>query len=65
MLRRGVPVAHKVFGVPTTINCANYVMFQALERVLLMGNPRAVQVSKYLHDKLEPPYTLKSFHNLG
>ncbi len=28
ILRRGIPVAHKVFGIPSTINCANYVMFQ-------------------------------------
>ena len=26
-LRRGVPVAHSIFGIPTTINCANYVYF--------------------------------------
>ena len=24
-LRRGMPVAHSVFGVPATLNCANYV----------------------------------------
>lgn len=32
-LRRGIPVAHDVFGVPTTINTANYVYFLALERL--------------------------------
>lgn len=31
-LRRGLPVAHDVFGVPTTLNTANYVYFLALER---------------------------------
>jgi len=31
-LRRGVPVAHLIYGVPATINCANYVYFLALEK---------------------------------
>jgi geranylgeranyl diphosphate synthase type 3 len=26
-LRRGKPVAHSIFGVPSTINCANYGTF--------------------------------------
>jgi geranylgeranyl diphosphate synthase, type III len=26
-LRRGIPVAHAIYGVPTTINTANYVYF--------------------------------------
>jgi len=33
-LRRGNPVAHKIFGVPQTINSANYVYFLAYEEVL-------------------------------
>ncbi|KAG2151399.1 farnesyltranstransferase [Suillus clintonianus] len=28
-LRRGIPVAHKIYGVPQTINTANYVYFLA------------------------------------
>ncbi|KIJ66067.1 hypothetical protein HYDPIDRAFT_110204 [Hydnomerulius pinastri MD-312] len=28
-LRRGKPVAHKVYGIPQTINCANYVYYLA------------------------------------
>lgn len=43
-LRRGVPVAHSIFGVPQTINCANYVYFIALEKVHNLGNPKAMQV---------------------
>lgn len=27
-LRRGVPVAHSIYGVASTINAANYVYFQ-------------------------------------
>ncbi|KAH8054112.1 hypothetical protein JL720_14480 [Aureococcus anophagefferens] len=30
-LRRGKPVAHAIFGVPSTLNTANYVYFIALE----------------------------------
>lgn len=44
VLRRGIPVAHKIFGVPSTINSANYVMFIALEQIQALGKPEAVQV---------------------
>ncbi|CAL8106645.1 unnamed protein product [Orchesella dallaii] len=43
-LRRGQPVAHAIFGVPQTINAANYVYFIALERVLGLNHPKAVEV---------------------
>ena len=33
-LRRGQPVAHAIYGIPQTINSANYIYFIALERVL-------------------------------
>lgn len=33
-LRRGVPVAHQVYGVPQTINTANYVYFLAFDELL-------------------------------
>ncbi|KAG9317869.1 isoprenoid synthase domain-containing protein [Chiua virens] len=33
-LRRGKPVAHKIYGVPQTINAANYVYFLAYQEVL-------------------------------
>jgi len=32
-LRRGVPVAHKIYGVPQTINSANYVYFLAYQEL--------------------------------
>jgi geranylgeranyl diphosphate synthase type 3 len=44
ILRRGLPVAHKIYGTPSTINSANYVMFICLERVLDLGHPEAVKV---------------------
>ncbi|KAK4685926.1 geranylgeranyl diphosphate synthase, type III, partial [Tremellales sp. Uapishka_1] len=33
-LRRGLPVAHKIYGIPQTINTANYVYFQAFQELL-------------------------------
>lgn len=33
-LRRGQPVAHKIYGVPQTINTANYVFFLAYKELL-------------------------------
>ncbi|KAF1787071.1 Polyprenyl synthetase-related [Phytophthora cactorum] len=43
-MRRGQPVAHHIFGVPATINCANYVYFLSLQRCQALDNPRALQV---------------------
>jgi geranylgeranyl diphosphate synthase, type III len=43
-LRRGIPVAHSIFGIPTTINTANYVYFLALEKVHALQNAQATQV---------------------
>jgi len=43
-LRRGVPVAHSIFGVAPVINTANYVYFIALERCHGLKNDKAMQV---------------------
>lgn len=43
-LRRGIPVAHSIFGVPQTFNSANYVYFRALKEVRDLGNPEALDV---------------------
>jgi geranylgeranyl diphosphate synthase type 3 len=43
-LRRGVPVAHTVYGIASTINCANYVYFLAMDQCYHLGRPEAVQV---------------------
>lgn len=43
-LRRGVPVAHKVYGVPMTINCANAVYFKALEKIVATNDLSAIKV---------------------
>ncbi|TMW46775.1 hypothetical protein DOY81_008144 [Sarcophaga bullata] len=44
ILRRGVPVAHSIYGVASTINAANYVLFLALEKVQQLGHPEATKV---------------------
>ncbi|CAM9285437.1 unnamed protein product, partial [Choristocarpus tenellus] len=41
-LRRGMPVAHSIYGVASTINTANYVYFQALELSHHLGNTTAL-----------------------
>eukprot|EP01041_Mallomonas_annulata_P007926 gene7926-16218_t len=43
-LRRGVPVAHSIFGVPSTINCANYVYFLALQKCRSLGELAAIDI---------------------
>lgn len=43
-LRRGVPVAHSIFGVASVINTANYVYFQALQKCHSLDHPEAMNV---------------------
>jgi len=43
-LRRGMPVAHSIFGVPVTLNCANYVYFLALEKCHSLNNLSAMSI---------------------
>ncbi|KAI0399340.1 geranylgeranyl pyrophosphate synthetase [Xylaria palmicola] len=40
-LRRGLPVAHSIYGMPQTINSANYVYFRALQELQKLSNPAA------------------------
>ncbi|CAG7846589.1 Geranylgeranyl pyrophosphate synthase Short=GGPP synthase; Short=GGPPSase; AltName: Full=(2E,6E)-farnesyl diphosphate synthase; AltName: Full=Dimethylallyltranstransferase; AltName: Full=Farnesyl diphosphate synthase; AltName: Full=Farnesyltranstransferase; AltName: Full=Geranylgeranyl diphosphate synthase; AltName: Full=Geranyltranstransferase [Serendipita indica DSM 11827] len=35
-MRRGIPVAHKIYGVPQTINSANYVYFLAYKELFAL-----------------------------
>lgn len=44
ILRRGVPVAHTIFGTAQTINSANYVYFCALQELLNLNNPTAIKI---------------------
>lgn len=43
-LRRGVPVAHSIFGVAQTINSANYVYFCALDELSKLNNPNVLKI---------------------
>lgn len=43
-LRRGIPVAHQIYGVAHTINSANYMYFQALEKVLSLNHPDCINI---------------------
>ncbi|XP_064458641.1 terpene synthase-like isoform X3 [Ornithodoros turicata] len=44
VLRRGIPVAHNIFGIASTINSANFVYFLGLEKCLQLGHPEAIAV---------------------
>lgn len=43
-LRRGFPVAHHIFGVPQTINSANYIYFAALQELQKLNNPAVISM---------------------
>ncbi|CAH0559224.1 unnamed protein product [Brassicogethes aeneus] len=45
ILRRGIPVAHSIYGVASTINSANYASFIAFERVMDLEHPEAVGIT--------------------
>jgi len=37
-------VAHKIFGIPSTISCANYVYFIALEKLITLNNINLIKI---------------------
>ncbi|XP_076755936.1 terpene synthase-like [Xylocopa sonorina] len=43
-LRDGMPVAHKVFGIPSTLNAVYYVFSISVKRVRQLNNPEAVRI---------------------
>lgn len=43
-LRRGVPVAHSIYGVPLTINAANYIYFSAMQKGLTLRHPEVTSI---------------------
>ncbi|KAI3631059.1 hypothetical protein MIR68_010549 [Amoeboaphelidium protococcarum] len=47
LLRRGKPVAHKIYGTAQTINCANYVYFLALQKLLTLSRNQAAVIRIY------------------
>jgi geranylgeranyl diphosphate synthase type 3 len=42
ILRRGIPTAHTIYGLASTINAANYVHFKCLDRVQNLNHPKAM-----------------------
>ena len=44
LLRRGIPVAHNIFGTAQTVNSANYVYFVALQELFKLNNPKTIQI---------------------
>ncbi|CAF0994976.1 unnamed protein product [Adineta ricciae] len=43
-LRRGVPVAHNIYGIPLTINAANYIYFLAMQKALALEHADVTQI---------------------
>jgi geranylgeranyl diphosphate synthase type 3 len=44
LLRRGVPVANRIFGTAQVINSANYVYFLALRELSKLSNPAMIDI---------------------
>jgi geranylgeranyl diphosphate synthase type 3 len=42
ILRRGIPAAHRVYGVPSTISAPIYVDFVGLNRLQGLNHPKAM-----------------------
>lgn len=53
ILRRGIPVAHSVYGIASSLNAANYILFIALERVINLQHPA---VSNHILTKKDKVY---------
>ncbi|GAA5898754.1 hypothetical protein JCM5296_006708 [Sporobolomyces johnsonii] len=51
-LRRGMPVAHKIYGIPQTINSANYVYFLAFQELQRIHPRPGVKVEEMVTDEL-------------
>ncbi|GAA6046614.1 hypothetical protein JCM3770_006240 [Rhodotorula araucariae] len=51
-LRRGMPVAHKIYGIPQTINSANYVYFLAFQAVQRIRPRPGVKVEEMVTEEL-------------
>jgi len=45
ILRRGIPVAHSIYGVPSTINAANYLLLKGLNKLQSLNHPDAITVA--------------------
>ena len=45
ILHRGIPVAHSIYGVASTINAANYLLLKGLKKVQSLNHPDAITVA--------------------
>ncbi|KAK5581858.1 hypothetical protein RB653_003438 [Dictyostelium firmibasis] len=43
-LRRGKPVAHSIYGIPQSINSANFVYFLMMDQCNKLGDPKATTI---------------------
>ena len=41
---KGFPVAHSVYGIPLTLNAANYTYFIALQKIIQLNNEKAIKI---------------------
>ena len=44
LLRRGIPAAHRVYGVASTISAALYALFISLQRALSTNQPELIKL---------------------
>ncbi|EIN06618.1 terpenoid synthase [Punctularia strigosozonata HHB-11173 SS5] len=51
-LRRGAPVAHKIYGIPQTINSANYVYFLAYQELASLRTSSSIDLDKMVTTEL-------------
>nr|UGY86993.1 geranylgeranyl pyrophosphate synthase [Rhodotorula paludigena] len=51
-LRRGMPVAHKIYGIPQTINSANYVYFLAYQELQRIHPQPGAKVQEMVTEEL-------------
>ncbi|GAA6064542.1 hypothetical protein JCM10212_005646 [Sporobolomyces blumeae] len=51
-LRRGMPVAHKIYGIPQTINSANYVYFLAFQELQRITPRPGVKIEEMVTEEL-------------
>jgi hypothetical protein len=60
-----VPVAHSIYGIPTTINSANFVYFLAMDNVVKLNNFDALRVFTGTVSGMQRPTTARMWNLLG
>ena len=44
ILRRGIPVAYSIYGIPSTISAANYILLTGLKRLQCLNHPEVLSM---------------------